>query len=109
MTQWIDQQNDPAPQWVADRAIKLSFPNHLDMITPYDPSNWGGLSMFFHSLCRHIYEHEKPPIDPDFERMRRAVAVILRNTALGHLAAQVESGQHDIFVQAALDEWRKSA
>ena len=100
--EWIDLDNDPAPQWVGDIAMREG--HQYQELTPYIPSLWESFGPLFKALCRRIYRTETPPVDPDFERMERAIA------AYGNvdLSDDILSGVYHQRIQAALNAWNET-
>lgn len=103
MTQWIDLENDPAPQWVGDMAVAES-----GYRAPYEIGGYFHFGESFKALCRRIFRTEKPPVDPDFERMTLAIAAY--ETCGGRMATakSVRDGYYPKDIQAALDAWNET-
>ena len=103
MTQWIDPENDPAPQWVGDMAMRESQHGNC-----YKAEKYWTLTNAFQALCRRIYRTETPPVDPDFERMRGVASVILHSMGYGGRANDIKLGGNDDVVRAALNAWNET-
>ena len=102
MTQWIDLDNDPAPQWVGDMAVAEMNDR------AYSTCDYFHASSAFHALCRRIYRTEAPPVDPDFERMKRAIAAYECKAGYPGIGVYILDGAYGDKVQAALDAWKET-
>lgn len=101
----FDPQGIP-PQWVLDRTADECGYGPQDVIR--NPTRWTVGSPSFRALALYIWKHEEPPVDPDLQAMREALAAAYDVCGEDNAAAKYRAGKYDPEVTAALAAFRKA-
>lgn len=90
--------NEGPPQWAMDRArelVRAEYPAQEGSVFSEDAISHPSNNRAIKALARIVATHEKPPVDPDLEIAREAMALTFEGHSNPGSAAKARAGEYD--------------